>query len=228
MMLVHRLATQILTTVISFSLHEEIAPLASGLNRTVSIKMGSADAEPKGGGSSGGGGEQYCLRWNDFQANVTGALSDIRDGEEFLDVTLVSDGREIRAHKLVLSSCSPLFRQMLKRSSAHPSPMVFLHGIRFADLSAILNFMYHGEVNVGQDELSTFLAAAEELRIRGLSEKTPEQMAAVKSQLAQSPTAAATSSKKMAAAEEGSKESSSRTTAFPKNSQSIPQVVLTS
>ena len=227
-MLVHRLATQILTTVISFSLHEEIAPLASGLNRTVSIKMGSADAEPKGGGSSGGGGEQYCLRWNDFQANVTGALSDIRDGEEFLDVTLVSDGREIRAHKLVLSSCSPLFRQMLKRSSAHPSPMVFLHGIRFADLSAILNFMYHGEVNVGQDELSTFLAAAEELRIRGLSEKTPEQMAAVKSQLAQSPTAAATSSKKMAAAEEGSKESSSRTTAFPKNSQSIPQVVLTS
>ena len=224
-MLVHRLATQILTTVISFSLHEEIAPLASGLNRTVSIKMGSADAEPKGGGSSGGGGEQYCLRWNDFQANVTGALSDIRDGEEFLDVTLVSDGREIRAHKLVLSSCSPLFRQMLKRSSAHPSPMVFLHGIRFADLSAILNFMYHGEVNVGQDELSTFLAAAEELRIRGLSEKTPEQMAAVKSQLAQSPAAAATSSKKMVAAEEGGKESSSRTTAFPKNSQSIPQVV---
>ena len=151
-MLVHRLAIQILTTVISFSLHVEIAPHASGFNRTVSIKMGSAEASSKGGGSSGGG-EQYCLRWNDFQANVTGALSDIRDGEEFLDVTLVSDGREIRAHKLVLSSCSPLFRQMLKRSSAHPSPMVFLHGIRFADLSAILNFMYHGEVNVGQASL---------------------------------------------------------------------------
>ena len=54
-----------------------------------------------------------------------------------------------RAHKLVLSSCSPLFRQMLKKNT-HPSPIVFLHGIRFADLSAILNFMYHGEVNVGQ------------------------------------------------------------------------------
>ena len=40
---------------------------------------------------------------------------------------------------------------MLKKSTGHPSePMVFLHGIRFADLSAILNFMYHGEVNVGQ------------------------------------------------------------------------------
>ena len=72
--------------------------------------------------------------------------------------------------------------------------------------------------------MSTFLAAAEELRIRGLSEKTPEQMAAVKSQLRQSPTAA-TSSKKMSAAEEsGGKESSSssRIPQFPKNSPTIP------
>ena len=65
-----------------------------------------------------------------------------------------------RAHKLVLSSCSPLFRQMLKKSAAgrYPSaePMVFLHGIRFADLSAILNFMYHGEVNVGQASCPVF------------------------------------------------------------------------
>ena len=53
--------------------------------------MGSGDS-----GTTGSGGEQYCLRWNDFQSNVTGALSDIRDGEEFLDVTLVSDGKEIR------------------------------------------------------------------------------------------------------------------------------------
>ena len=35
---------------------------------------------------------------------------------------------------------------------------------------AILNFMYHGEVNVNQEDLQNFLAAAEELRIKGLSE----------------------------------------------------------
>jgi hypothetical protein len=33
--------------------------------------------------------EQYCLRWNDFHANVANAFSDIRDEEDFLDVTLV-------------------------------------------------------------------------------------------------------------------------------------------
>ena len=35
---------------------------------------------------------------------------------------------------------------------------------------AILNFMYKGEVNVNQEDLQMFLAAAEELRIKGLSQ----------------------------------------------------------
>ena len=36
------------------------------------------------------------------------------------------------------------------------------------DLAAILDFMYHGEVNVKQDHLNSFLAVAERLRVRGL------------------------------------------------------------
>ena len=99
----------------------------------------------------------------------------------------VCDGDMVRAHKLVLSACSPLFRVMLKKNS-HPQPMIFLRGwvascslfsssietltsrIRFPDMVAILNFMYHGEANVNQEDLQMFLAAAEELRIKGLSQ----------------------------------------------------------
>ena len=39
----------------------------------------------------------------------------------------VCDGDMVRAHKLVLSACSPLFRVMLKKNS-HPQPMIFLRG----------------------------------------------------------------------------------------------------
>jgi len=117
--------------------------------------------------------EQFCLRWNDFHANITSAFSDIRDDDDFMDVTLVCDGDIVRAHKLVLSACSPLFRVMLKKNS-HPQPMIFLRGIRFPDMVAILNFMYHGEVNVNQEDLQMFLAAAEELRIKGLSQASNE------------------------------------------------------
>lgn len=117
-----------------------------------------------------GASEQYCLKWNGFESNITSSFSEIRDDEDFLDVTLVTGGQTIRAHKLVLSACSPLFRSMLKKNT-HPQPMIFIHGVRYADITAILNFMYHGEVNVSQEDLPTFLAAAEELRIRGLSDK---------------------------------------------------------
>ena len=51
---------------------------------------------------------------------------------------------------------------------------VFL-SIRFPDMVAILNFMYHGEVNVNQEDLQMFLAAAEELRIKGLSQVVAER-----------------------------------------------------
>ena len=34
--------------------------------------------------------EQFCLRWNDFHKTITSTFSDLRDDDEFLDVTLVS------------------------------------------------------------------------------------------------------------------------------------------
>ena len=38
--------------------------------------------------------EQFCLRWNDFHANITAAFCEIKEDEDFLDVTLVSNNDE--------------------------------------------------------------------------------------------------------------------------------------
>jgi hypothetical protein len=45
-----------------------------------------------------------------------------------------------------------------------------LKGVKYLDLVAVLNFMYHGEVNVAQEELNSFLAVAEDLRVKGLTQ----------------------------------------------------------
>eukprot|EP00091_Calanus_sinicus_P003568 TRINITY_DN13741_c0_g1_i1.p1 TRINITY_DN13741_c0_g1~~TRINITY_DN13741_c0_g1_i1.p1 ORF type:complete len:244 (-),score=63.13 TRINITY_DN13741_c0_g1_i1:78-809(-) len=37
-------------------------------------------------------------------------------------------------------------------------------------MEAVLNFMYHGEVNVAQDDLNSFLQVAEDLRVKGLTQ----------------------------------------------------------
>ena len=47
-----------------------------------------------------------------------------------------------------------------------------MKGIHKRELEAVLNFMYHGEVNVAQDALNAFLSVAEELAVKGLTTDT--------------------------------------------------------
>jgi len=123
----------------------------------------------------GASSENFCLRWNDFESNVSGAFRDLRQEADFFDVTLgCPDGKSLQAHKVILSACSSTFKTMLRdtqRNTNSHHPYIFLRGVSFPDLSAVLDFMYHGEVNVAQEDLNSFLAVAEELQIKGLTQK---------------------------------------------------------
>merc|ERR1711981_831432 len=83
--------------------------------------------------------------------------------------TLACEGNQLEAHKVILSACSPFFRGVLKRNP-HNHPLLYLKGIKYEDVLAVLNFMYHGEVNIAQDELNSFLAVAEDLQVKGLTQ----------------------------------------------------------
>merc|ERR1712142_1371106 len=116
-----------------------------------------------------GSSEKFCLRWNDFESNISLAFREIRDEKDFFDCTLSCGARQIQAHKLILSACSPFFRSIL-RQNPHQHPLLYLKGVEYTDLQSVLNFMYHGEVNVAQEELNSFLAVAEDLRVKGLTQ----------------------------------------------------------
>jgi hypothetical protein len=59
--------------------------------------------------------QRYSLRWNDFTANILAAFRALKDHEEFVDVTIACEGgKALKAHKLVLSACSPFFKHLLK------------------------------------------------------------------------------------------------------------------
>ena len=128
-----------------------------------------------------GSSENFCLRWNDFESNVSGAFRELRAESDFFDVTLACDdaqGRTLQAHKVILSACSTFFKQMLRNTQnaapGHPNPMIYLRGVRMTDLESVLDFMYHGEVNVAQNDLNSFLAVAEDLQIKGLTQQTKD------------------------------------------------------
>jgi len=117
-----------------------------------------------------GSGEKFCLQWNDFEKNISVAFRDIREEKDFFDCTLSCGTRQIQAHKLVLAACSTFFRSILKQNP-HQHPLLYLKGVKFSDLQSVLDFMYHGEVNVAQVELNSFLAVAEDLQVKGLTQK---------------------------------------------------------
>ncbi|XP_025994053.1 broad-complex core protein isoform X5 [Solenopsis invicta] len=117
--------------------------------------------------------QHFCLRWNNYQSSITSAFENLRDDEDFVDVTLACDGKSLKAHRVVLSACSPYFRELLK-STPCKHPVIVLQDVAFSDLHALVEFIYHGEVNVHQRSLSSFLKTAEVLRVSGLTQQTDQ------------------------------------------------------
>ena len=113
--------------------------------------------------------QRYCLRWNNHQSNLLTVFDQLLHEESFVDVTLAVEGQLLRAHKMVLSACSPYFQTLFIN---HPDkhPIVILKDVPYCDMRCLLDFMYRGEVSVDQDRLTAFLRIAETLRIKGLTE----------------------------------------------------------
>ncbi|CAH0555266.1 unnamed protein product [Brassicogethes aeneus] len=117
--------------------------------------------------------QQFCLRWNNFQANITSQFETLRDDEDFTDVTIACEGQRLQAHKVVLSACSPFFKELFKTNPCS-HPIIFMRDVEAHHIVALMEFMYAGEVNVAQAHLSAFLKTAESLKIRGLTDTAPK------------------------------------------------------
>ncbi|XP_055538027.1 longitudinals lacking protein, isoforms J/P/Q/S/Z isoform X2 [Wyeomyia smithii] len=113
--------------------------------------------------------QQYCLRWNNHQPNFISVFSTLLHNESLVDVTLAAEGRQLQAHKVVLSACSSYFQSLF---TANPCqhPIVILKDVQYNDLKTMVDFMYYGEVNVSTEQLPQVLKTAEMLKIKGLAE----------------------------------------------------------
>ncbi|XP_076682704.1 uncharacterized protein LOC143376352 isoform X14 [Andrena cerasifolii] len=113
--------------------------------------------------------QQFCLRWNNHQSTLIQNFDTLLESGTLVDCTLAAEGQYLKAHKVVLSACSPYFEGLL---SEHydKHPVFILKDVKFKELKAMMDYMYRGEVNISQDQLAALLKAAESLQIKGLSE----------------------------------------------------------
>ena len=113
--------------------------------------------------------EKFCLRWNDFKDNVSTSFASLREDKDLSDVTLAcEDGQQMVAHKVILASSSPFFQNLFRRNK-HEHTLIYMRGMKYVDLVAIVDFLYYGEANIYQENLDNFLNIAEELNLKGLN-----------------------------------------------------------
>lgn len=88
-------------------------------------------------------------------------------------------GVTFKAHKLILAACSKHLADLFETAPLHQNLLVILDGTSAANMSALLEFMYKGEVHVSQDALSSFLKAAECLQVGKFDQNFWERVADV-------------------------------------------------
>jgi len=129
--------------------------------------------------------EDYCLRWEEGKnlSSVgpwSSSIDDLKNNEAFCDIKLVTEESEIKCHKFILGASSPHLRKIIQRLGPVVNPVIYLRGVRHADLERLIEFIYLGVVNVPQDGLESLLEVAEDLQVKGLTQENDKKIEAKK------------------------------------------------
>jgi len=113
--------------------------------------------------------EKYNLNWHTYSDHLQDLLHNMRKMEYLTDVTLVCDDqKQFKAHKIVLSACSTVFKNIIDSLPLNSS-VIYLRGIHHQEMESILEFMYLGVATFYQERMNEFLNVAKNLEIKEIS-----------------------------------------------------------
>ena len=113
--------------------------------------------------------QYFHIGWKSYQEHQLDSSQQLLSSGQFSDVTLVTDDlKTLPAHRLILSSGSKKFKQLLDLNP-NPNSMLYLKGISKATLETILSFLYTGQAQVGIEDVDLFIKSSSDLGIIGLA-----------------------------------------------------------
>ena len=113
--------------------------------------------------------DKYTLNWHTFTDHLQLMFKDLYEEEKHSDVTLVSDDQtQFKAHKIVLSACSPVFKKIIDNNPSQ-HPLIYLRGIQSYEMESILQFMYLGEGKSYHERMAELIKIATELEVKEIS-----------------------------------------------------------
>merc|ERR1712043_67289 len=114
--------------------------------------------------------EKHTLNWHTFSEHLQVMFRDLYQEGRHTDVTLVSDDQtQFKAHKIVLSACSPVFKKIID-SDPSQHPLIYLRGVQSYEVESILQFMYLGEGKFYHERMGEFIKVAQDLEVKEISD----------------------------------------------------------
>merc|ERR1711892_925755 len=105
---------------------------------------------------------------SDYSNVFSTSLSSLLNTSSFCDVSLVREDGQMPAHKVVLSASSKFFHTVFTLNP-HPHPLFYMRGVTTDLLQSVLQFIYTGATAVREEQVISFLALGEDLKIAGLA-----------------------------------------------------------
>ena len=118
--------------------------------------------------------EKYSLTWHTYSDHLRSMMKELMNDEDFANVTLVTeDKKQIKANINILSACSPVFKEILKKDK-NSNQIIYLRGIQFSEIESIMQFIYLGEATFYEERMDEFLSVAKSLEIKNLCIAEPD------------------------------------------------------
>ena len=118
---------------------------------------------------------RVTLEWKTFEPTIKNTFQNLYTDKTLTDVTLACDGnKQILGHKVVLSSCSIFFKNILAMNR-NPQPLIYLQGVNYDDIVLLKRFMYLGEATVEEANVKNFMTLSKKFLNKVTDEKRPEQ-----------------------------------------------------
>ena len=113
--------------------------------------------------------ENFNLDWKEYGNHLKDLMIKMIKTPEYSDVTLMCDDFQFKAHKSILSACSPELNKIISQTS-EKNPLIYLRGVHSKELEALIEFMYLGRTSINAKDLPELLNVAQDLKIRGIGD----------------------------------------------------------
>lgn len=106
------------------------------------------------------------LVWDNHLENVSNLFQVLYQDNKLVDVTIACRDGLLRAHKLILSACSPYFERIFNDNPCK-HPVIIVRGVQYNEMQMILDYIYKGFIDIPASSLNNLISVASELEIKG-------------------------------------------------------------